>query len=270
LGLGTIVLAMAVVSNAERVAILSPAADEQAAKLAESLSTALEDKVTVLDNELAGSAFRSVTVADPFNLTSTEATRIGTVIGCDRFILIKSDTFRRSSLERPDYYEAFAAIYVVSSRTGRLLFWKLLPAEGSDEASARKGLADIVDSFPAELIKAITAPEDLKPARPIEEVPADGSPASRNFRAPVPYLRLKPEYTRLAYLYNVKATVEAEVDLDEHGNVMRAEIVRWAGFGLDDAVIDVIHKMNWRPAERNGKTLPMRILLRYNFKKLES
>jgi hypothetical protein len=27
--------------------------------------------------------------------------------------------------------------------------------------------------------------------------------------------------------------------------------------------------MNWRPAERNGKTLPMRFLLRYNFKKAE-
>jgi len=27
--------------------------------------------------------------------------------------------------------------------------------------------------------------------------------------------------------------------------------------------------MNWRPGERGGKPLPMRVLLRYNFTKIE-
>jgi TonB family protein len=73
----------------------------------------------------------------------------------------------------------------------------------------------------------------------------------------------------LASLYFVEATVDIEIEVDETGKLLKTEIVRWAGFGLDESVTDAIRKMNWRPASRNGKTLPLRVLLRYNFKKLE-
>jgi hypothetical protein len=46
-------------------------------------------------------------------------------------------------------------------------------------------------------------------------------------------------------------------------------ITRWAGFELDESVAKAVRSMNWRPAERNGKPLPVRFLLRYNFKKIE-
>ena len=59
------------------------------------------------------------------------------------------------------------------------------------------------------------------------------------------------------------------VDLDANGNILRTDVVRWAGFGLDESVEKTVRSMNWRPAERNGKTLPMRFLVRYNFKKIE-
>ena len=85
----------------------------------------------------------------------------------------------------------------------------------------------------------------------------------------MPYKRIKPEYTRTAYLYDAKGTVDISVDIDRHGTVNRTEIVRWAGFGLDEAVIAAVMQMSWRPAERGGKTLPMRVLLRYNFTKIE-
>ncbi|MGH6862143.1 MAG: energy transducer TonB, partial [Phyllobacterium sp.] len=75
--------------------------------------------------------------------------------------------------------------------------------------------------------------------------------------------------TQTAYLYEVAATVDAEVTIDEKGNLTQLDIVRWAGYGLDEAVIEAIRKMNWRPGERDGKPLPMRVLLRYNFTKLE-
>ncbi|MCO5333909.1 MAG: hypothetical protein M9893_07840 [Pyrinomonadaceae bacterium] len=38
-----------------------------------------------------------------------------------------------------------------------------------------------------------------------------------------------------AYLYDIAATVDAEVDLDA-ANVLKVRIKRWAGFGLDEAV----------------------------------
>ena len=85
----------------------------------------------------------------------------------------------------------------------------------------------------------------------------------------MPYKRIKPEYTRTAYLYDAKGTVDISVDIDQNGAVKGTEIVRWTGYGLDEAVIEAVRKMNWRPAERGGKTLPMRVLLRYNFTKIE-
>ncbi len=106
-------------------------------------------------------------------------------------------------------------------------------------------------------------------SNPIEEVPDEGSAAAKNLRPPQPYKRIKPEYTRDAYFYDIRATVDALVDIDENGTVTAIEIDRWAGFGLDESVAETIRKMNWRPATRNGKALPMRVLLRYNFTKIE-
>src|SRR5205085_947307 len=103
----------------------------------------------------------------------------------------------------------------------------------------------------------------------MEEPPAEGTPAARNFRAPIPYRRIKPSYTTDAFLYGIEATVEILVDLDARGSILRTEIVRWAGFGLDESVERTVRAMIWRPAERSGKPLPMRFLLRYNFRKVE-
>jgi hypothetical protein len=50
---------------------------------------------------------------------------------------------------------------------------------------------------------------------------------------------------------------------------MRIGITRWAGYGLDESVIKTINEMQWRAASREGKALPIRVLLRYNFKKIE-
>ena len=108
-----------------------------------------------------------------------------------------------------------------------------------------------------------------KPKQQLEELPAENSPEAKNFRPPLPYRRIKPPYTRTAYQYSIAATVDVEVDVDETGGIARTEIVRWAGFGLDEAVEKTIRQMNWKPADRNGKPLPMRVLLRYNFKKVE-
>jgi hypothetical protein len=63
--------------------------------------------------------------------------------------------------------------------------------------------------------------------------------------------------------------VEIVIDADASGRIMRTEITRWAGYGLDESVDKTVRAMNWRPAERNGKSLPMRFLVRYNFKKID-
>ena len=57
------------------------------------------------------------------------------------------------------------------------------------------------------------------------------------------------------------------VDLDEKGEVTRVEIARWAGFGLDEATIETVRQLHFFPAMRNGTPIPLRVLLRYNFRK---
>jgi outer membrane biosynthesis protein TonB len=45
------------------------------------------------------------------------------------------------------------------------------------------------------------------------------------------------------------------------------DVVRWAGFGLDEATTETVRQMHFRPAMRNGSPVAMRVLLRYNFRK---
>ncbi len=257
----------------QRVALLTPEKSPYSIKFAENLENSLAGKMKLTDRVLGESAFNSVSVEDPFNLTLADAKHIGSVIGCEFFIFVRSANQRRSSLEREEYFESYAVIYVVSSRTGRLVLWKLQKGEAATVQEADRLLLETPGELAtaiAERLKIVIKEEvSEKPPMALEEMPVQTSPDDRSFRGPVPYLRIKPEYTRLAYLYDVKATVDISVDLDRDGKVLRTEIVRWAGFGLDESVDDAVRRMNWRPAERNGKPLPMRVLLRYNFKKIE-
>ncbi len=208
-----------------------------------------------------------------FNLTTEEAKNIGNAVGCDFFIVLKSENLRRTSFEKPLYYESYVTIFLVSTRTGKLVFWTLKSFEGEMPSVADKELFASIEGLSKEIktqIAAISLSESKGVAPPIlEEIPEENSPEAKNFRSPLPYKRFVPVYKSIANIYSIAATVDALVDLDEKGEVTRIEIARWAGYGLDDSVIETIKKMNWRPASRNGKPLPIRILLRYNFKKIE-
>lgn len=256
-----------------RIAVFAPERDDAsrrfAAELAGSLSTAGE----TLDTSLVEAAFDATAPKTPLNMTAAEARIIGAAIGCDLFIMVKAVTQRRSSSEREEYYESYAAVYVVSSRTGRLVEWSFPRSEAAKPAESAANLLKSIPKLAAELaprLKMAAAPDasDTKPSG-FEEPPTEGTAAAKEFRSPVPYRRIKPEYTVLAFSYEVAATVDLEMDLDADGRIARTEIVRWAGYGLDESVEKAVRAMNWRPGERGGKPLPMRVLLRYNFKKIE-
>jgi TonB family protein len=76
-----------------------------------------------------------------------------------------------------------------------------------------------------------------------------------------------PEYPETAATAEAEATVDVLVELDEKGEVNRVEIARWAGFGLDEATIETVRQLHFFPAMRNGTPIPLRVLLRYNFRK---
>lgn len=258
---------------AQKVAVIVPEKSETAQNFADKLEASLSSKFKVLDASMSETAFRSVAVEGVFNQTTDEAKTIGAAVGCDYFLLVKAQDQRRVSLAKGEYFESFAPIYVVSARTGRLVFWKMQTFEAVKQSDANKLLLASTDELAKEIadkLKRVSSAElNEKVSAKIEEVPPENSPESKDFRPPLPFKRIKPPYTRLADLYRVAATVDILVDVDEKGAVIRTEVVRWAGFGLDEAVDATVRQMNWRGAERKGKFIPMRVLLRYNFKKIE-
>jgi hypothetical protein len=250
----------------QRTAILIPEPSALAARYANGLNDALEKNIRVVDLDLAASAYSSITIVDPFNQQADQAKKIGPVVGCDRFILLKAQTDRRSSSARPSYFEASAFIFLVDARTGRLLQFLRPSKQENTLAAAEQALVNDVSNS-ANVIRAKLNGSHAGSSSDPEFEMYD--PDSRSTRPAMPYRRIKPEYTDLAFLFDVKATVDAEVSIDEKGVVKNVDITRWAGFGLEEAVVDAVNKMNWRPGERNGKPLPMRVLLRYNFTKIE-
>jgi len=253
-------------ADAQRLAVFTPAPSDQGNAFVERLAESLEKKFRMIDPGIAQAAFNSVKVDNAFNLAAESAQSIGSVIGCDHFVLVKAVTTRRTSSAKPKYYEAYAVIYLVNSRSGLLELWHLESKQGETSGEAEKlllheagSIASVIES------KVSSATNETEPEPQFEMFDAE----SKTMRPTMPYRRIKPEYTPTAFLYEVAATVEAEASIDEKGVVRRIDIVRWAGFGLDEAVIAAIKQMNWRPGERGGKPLPMRVLLRYNFTKVE-
>jgi protein TonB len=90
---------------------------------------------------------------------------------------------------------------------------------------------------------------------------------TEGLRLPRPYRRLTPAYPETAAQAEAEAMVDVLVDLDAKGEVMRVEVDRWAGFGLDQSTIETVRQLHFFPAMRDGVAVPMRILLRYNFRK---
>jgi hypothetical protein len=264
-------LLFASVGLSQRIAIIAPERSPHDIAYIESLSENFRLPLRVLDHSMADTAFRSTAVVTPFNMSVTEARAAASVIGCDILLLIRSGEQRRASFAKPEYYEAFAFLYLIDGRSGKLISWRRSFFEADTQVAASKTLAESVASTAATLTREILdhCLSETHRAASIEDVPAEGSPAAVGLKPPIPYRRIKPAYTETAFLYDVRATIDAEADIGADGTVLALHFVRWAGFGLEESVEKAVRQMNWRPAMRNGKPLPMRILLRYNFTKVD-
>ena len=262
-----------------RVAVLSFGSATIADRAGSSLIAAIRAApgVSALDPDLARAAARGAGYSGSLNLTTQEAVDLGSAIGCDFYFLGDAQTLRRSPPDGPVYLESYATIFVVSARTGRLVLWdrptQTAPTAPKAEELLLSELSRNLPRYLATVREAATAERAQRFAAighdlpVIEETPADNSPDAGGFRAPAPYRRISPAYTAAANAAEVTATVDAQVDLDLQGEVQDVQIARWAGFGLDDAVATAIRQMHFRPATRNRVPFPIRVLLRYNFRK---
>lgn len=262
-----------------KIAVLKVGASSKfAAHLTDELTAHKTFKM--LDPELARAAANGAKIENPFNLSIEQAKNLGVLIDCNFLLIVKSETVRRSSFARPVYFESGAIVFLASAQTGRLESWtdRYFEADAPDAAEKLlfASVAPLGQEFAAKIIGAATRERREKlldsPAAAvlIEDLPADAGSESDagKFRVPLPYKRLRPEYTAAAARRNIEATVDVTAELDASGAVVRAEIARWAGFDLDESALAAVRKMQFRPALKDGKPLAIRILLRYNFRDL--
>ena len=233
----------------------------------------------IIDFDQAQAAAAGAGYTGSLNLSVPEARDLGAAIGCDFFIIGDADTLRRSPSNAPLYYESYASIFVVSARTGRLVLWERPAAMRATAADAEKALLDLLSSTGTihELVSAIHRALETERAeraariennlRVIEVMSDDASADGSGTQSPRPYRRIKPEYTEAAAHSRVEAIVDVLVDIDAKGEADQIEIARWAGYGLDESVVAAVKQMHFFPAMREGRAIPMRVLLRYNFRK---
>ena len=240
----------------------------------------LETGVIVLDHDQARAAARGAGYAGSINLSLSEARDLGAALGCDFFILGDAQTLRRSPSSGPVYFESYASIFVVSARTGRLINWERPSFQARTPVAAEQALLSELSGFEARRRSGLAirrAQEDERGERElttdrqvpiIEEAPDDDKiAAAEGLRLPRPFRRLMPAYPETAARAEAEATVDVLVDLDANGEVTRVEVARWAGFGLDQTTVDTVRQLHFFPAARNGAAIPIRVLLRYNFRK---
>lgn len=233
--------------------------------------------VEMVDESQARAAARGVGYAGSLNMTVEQARDLGAAIGCDFYVTGDAQTLRRSSSSVPVYYEAYASVFLISARTGRLVNWARARAEAATPEEAERLLALKSPGLAASCRDAMKEEATLEVARreremtaevlEMEELPEEDTPAAKGFRPPHPYRRVRPPYTDSALQAEAEATVDASVEVNERGEVLRAEIVRWAGFGLDESVLATVSALRFRPATRDGAPVPVRVLLRYNFRR---
>lgn len=274
----------AVKANAQQpvVTVLDFGATPIASRAGETLRNRLRSsgELRLADPDLSRAAAKGIGYSGSLNLTVGEARDLGAALATEFYVIGDAQTIRRSSFQSPVYHESYCSIFVVSTRSGRLLLWDRPSFQNSDAAGAEAQLLRHLsnDDFSRRLVSVIrktyeeervqratiTAPAEAL----IEEAPEDEKTAEvQGIRLPRPYQRMRPDYPEVAARADAEATVDVVVDVGSDGEVGEIQVVRWAGFGLDETTIATVRKLHFFPAMKNGTAIPMRVMLRYNFRK---
>jgi len=264
------------------ISVLDFGATPFAQKTAETLRERLRSTVELLvaDADLTRAAAKGIGYSGSLNMSVSEARDLGAALATDFYILGDAQTLRRSSSAKPVYYESYCSLFLVSGRTGRLLMWDRPTLQSSqlsdaeNQLSAKLGDAETINRI---VIAIRRAREDERVERNvvvtgddllIEDAPDDEKTAAdQGLSLPRPYRRLRPEYPESAARADAEGTVDVLVDVRADGEISDVRIARWAGFGLDEITVATVRQMHFFPAKRNGSPTPMRVLLRYNFRK---
>lgn len=233
-----------------------------------------DERALLIDPLQMQPALKGIGYKGSINLSVDEAQGIGAAIGCDFFIIGKTDAALRSETANQTHGESLIGLMLVDSRSGQLaVFDFILEKAATVEAAqsrAAQTLASRVPLYLEKLNEFRAAREAVIPLsnEVVEDLPDEKSARAAGFKAPEFINRVKPDYTEEAARADITATVEAYVVFKADGETGAIEILRWAGFGLDDAAIRAIRQLKFKPASRDNQALNVRALIRYNFRRV--
>ena len=258
------------------IAVVGFSDSQTARTVAEQISESIRaNQFRIIDSDRARAAANGVGYKGSLNMTREEARNLASAIGCDFFFTGSAQTLRRSPSNSPVYFESYASLFLVSARTGKLVFWERQEFRRPTAIEAEQALltllsaATTTERYRGTIHRIAEEERNFRATAINRNVPViDLTPeADAGVRAPRPFRRPKPAYPDAAAHDQVEATVDVLVDIDASGKVGQIEIARWAGYGLDESVMNTVKQIDFFPAMRDGLAIPMRVLLRYNFRK---
>lgn len=76
---------------------------------------------------------------------------------------------------------------------------------------------------------------------------------------------VQAEYPPEAFAKGQEAEVLAEIQIDENGFVTKVQVIEPVGSGFDEAAVDAIYQFLFKPAQKEGVSIPAKVLYRYTF-----
>jgi TonB family protein len=234
----------------------------------------------LVDLDLTRAAVQGAGYQGSLNMSREEASALGRSIGCGFYILGKVQVVRRTVSSEHFYFESLVGLFLVETRTGRLIKFFFERTEDETEVKAYAGLKELIKSKWGQYAGAMISANESH-QREIENlgqtnlptfVLLDNETQVDGIEPPVFYQRLKPEYTQQAELAGITASVELEATFGEDGRVGQVEVIRWGGFGLDESAIATVRQLKFKPAyisqgSEVKKRLTIRGIVRYNFRR---
>src|SRR2546423_7474859 len=262
-----------------RVAVVGfsgPATNDDQAQAALQAALARSAQITLIDPAQIKPAVAGVGYDGSINMSRDEARRLGAAIGCDFFIIGKRDLFTRSEAKAESHEEALAGVMIVDARTGELAAFDFINEKAATRAAAIEALTNALAAHAARYVERMVAHRARRDAAPspgemaerVEDLPDAESAAGAGFKPPEFLNRVKPQSTAEAQRADITATVEASAIFRADATVGEITIMRWAGFGLDEAAARAIRQLKFKPARRDGQPVSVRATVRYNFRRV--
>lgn len=209
-----------------------------------------------------------------FNPTVEEAATLGAKLGCDFYITARVVRTEESGPDRQPRFVARIFFFVVDSRSGDLLPSTPVSILARTVEDLRQTETDAV--WPVS--KAMYDTCERRREADIRDAARESSDQSGEIvdlrsgdvppdvTLPVIFQRPKPEVTEKAREARIEATVTADIVFLPNGGIGEISIVRWGGYGLEHAVEGAVRNYRFKPAQRNGKPVGVRLLAEFKFR----